>query len=251
MKNILFTLIISISFVTFAFGQDVTGILKEGDRLELVPDQKAAFLKFKEALKIQPTNLHALTKCAELCSSIGNREATTKSRDDYFAVALIYAKTAYKLYPESDVANVAMAIAQGRIILLKSGKEKIVAVKDLKMFAEKAVSVNPNNFKAWHILGKWHYEVSNLTSFERGAAKIFYGALPTASLANAIAYYEKAKTLSPNFILNYLELAKAYKRNGEKVKAIKQLNFLLTLKNIVEDDAKVKIEAGDLLKKLK
>jgi tetratricopeptide (TPR) repeat protein len=249
MKQFLVGLFISVTIFAHAYGQDVAAILKEGDRLELVPDQKAAFLKYKEALKIQPTNLHALTKCAELCSSIGNRETTTINRDNYFAVALIYAKTAYKLYPETDAANVAMAIAQGRIILLKSGKEKIAAVKDLKMYAEKAVAVNPNNFKAWHILGKWHYEVSNLTSLERGAAKLFYGALPAASLANAITYYEKAKALSPNFVLNYLELAKAYKRNGDKAKAVAQLNFLLTLKNVVEDDMKVKTEAADLLKK--
>jgi uncharacterized protein (DUF1810 family) len=232
-----------------SFAQDVSALIKEGDRLELVPDQKAAFAKFKEALKIQPTNLHALCKCAELASGIGNREASTKTRDDYYAVSLIYAKTAYKLYPASDEANVAMAIAQGRIILLKSGKEKIAAVKDLKNYAEKALAANPNNFKAWHILGKWHYEVSNLSSLERTAAKIFFGALPASSLASSIACYEKARTLSNTFILNYLELAKAYYRNNEKAKAVAQLNFLLTLKNMVEDDAKIKTEAEGLLKK--
>jgi hypothetical protein len=232
-----------------SYAQDVNSLLKEGDRLELVPDQKASFLKFKEVLKIQPSNLHALAKAAELCSSIGNRETNTKTRDDYFAVALIYAKTAYKLYPETDEANVAMAIAQGRIILLKSGKEKIAAVKDLKAYAEKATKVNPNNFKAWHILGKWHYEVSNLSSFERGAAKIFYGALPTSSLASSIACYEKAKVLNNNFALNSLELSKAYKRNGEKDKAIALLKHAISLKNIVEDDPKIKLEAQGLLKK--
>jgi tetratricopeptide (TPR) repeat protein len=245
----LVALFASILFSFTSFAQDVAALLKEGDRLEFVPDQKAAFVKFKEVLKIQPSNLHALSKCAELASSIGNREATIKTRDDYFAVSLIYAKTACKLYPASDEANVAMAIAQGRIILLKSRKEKIAAVKDLKMYAEKALVANPNNFKAWHILGKWHYEVSNLSSLERTAAKIFFGALPASSLTSAISSYEKAKVLSNTFILNYLELAKAYYRNNEKVKAIAQLNFLLTLKNVVEDDTKIKVEAQALLKK--
>jgi hypothetical protein len=233
-----------------SFSQDVNAMLKEADRLVLVPDEKAAFLKFKEALKLQPTNLHALAQAAEICSNIGNRETNNKTRDDYFSVALIYAKTAYKLYPETDVANVAMAIALGRIILLKSGKEKIVAVKELKMYAEKAIVANSNNFRAWHILGKWHYEVSNLSAFERGAAKLFFGALPASSFATSIACYEKAKALSNNFSLNYLELAKVYKRNGEKAKAITQLNYLLTLKNVTDDDAKIKEEARALLKKL-
>jgi tetratricopeptide (TPR) repeat protein len=231
------------------FSQDIHAIIKEADRLEIVPDEKAAFIKFKEALKIQPTNLHALVKCAELCSNIGNRETNTKTRDDYYKVALIYAKTAYKLYSETDDANVTMAIALGRIILLKSGKEKIVYVKELKSYAEKAIAINPNNFRAWHILGKWHYEVSNLSAFERTAAKIVYGALPASSFTSSIACYEKAKALRNNFALNYLELAKALKRNGEKNKAISQLNYLLTLPNKVQDDEKIKGEARGLLKK--
>ncbi len=241
--------LVSLLITKISFSQDINAIIKEADRLEIVPDEKAAFIKFKEALKIQPTNLHALVKCAELCSNIGNRETNTKTRDDYFKVALIYAKTAYKLYPESDDANVAMAVALGRIILLKSGKEKIVYVKELKGYAEKAIATNPNNFRAWHILGKWHYEVSNLSAFERTAAKIVYGALPTSSIASSITCYEKAKALSSNFALNYLELAKAYKRNGEKSKAIAQLNYLLTLPNKVQDDEKIKAEARGLLKK--
>jgi tetratricopeptide (TPR) repeat protein len=247
--KLLSLVLLSIFISVNVFSQDVHPLLKEADRLETVPDEKAAFVKFKEALKIQPNNLHALVKCAELCSSIGNRESNTKTRDDYFKVSLIYAKTAYKLYPESDDANVAMAIAVGRIILLKSGKEKIASVKELKGYVEKAIAVNPNNFRAWHILGKWHYEVSDLNGFERTAAKIMYGALPSSSLASSITCYEKAKALSSNFALNYLELAKAYKRNGEKTKAIAQLNYLLTLPNKVQDDERIKEEARWLLKK--
>ncbi len=240
-----FSIFISIHVLS----QDVHSIIKEADRLEAAADEKAAFVKFKEALKVQPNNLHALAKCAELCSSIGNRETNTKTRDDYFKVALIYAKTAYKLYPESDAANVAMAITVGRIVLLKSGKEKIASVKDLKAYVEKAIAVNPNNFRAWHILGKWHYELSGLNGFERTAAKLMYGALPASSLASSIVCYEKAKTLSNNFALNYLELAKAYKRNGEKAKALAQLNYLLTMPNKIQDDEKIKGEARGLLKK--
>jgi tetratricopeptide (TPR) repeat protein len=239
----------SIFMSSNVFSQDINAIIKEADRLEAAADERAAFLKFKEALKIQPSNLHALTRASELCSSIGNRETNTKVRDDYFKVALIYAKTAYKLYPENDAANVSMAIAVGRIVLLKSGKEKIASVKELKSYVEKAIAVNPNNFRAWHILGKWHYELSGLNGFEKTAAKLLYGALPASSLASSITCYEKAKSLSSNFALNYLELAKAYKRNGEKAKAVAQLNYLLALPNKIQDDEKIKGEARGLLKK--
>lgn len=234
-----------------SYAQDITVIVKEADRLEAIPNEKAAFLKFKEVLKIQPSNLYALTKCSELCSRIGARETTAKMKEDYIATGIIYAKTSLRLYPESDDANVAMAICIGRTILTKSGREKISAVKEIKSYADKAIAINPKNFKAWHILGKWNYEVSNLSGLERTAAKIIYGGLPAASLKNSINCYEKAKAISPSFILNYLELARAYKKNGESIKALPILNYMLTLKNQTEDDPRIKVDAQNMLASIK
>ncbi|MEP6712730.1 MAG: hypothetical protein ABJA37_09955 [Ferruginibacter sp.] len=231
-----------------SIAQDINSYINEGNRLEALPDEKAAFQKFKIALKLQPGNLYALNKCSELCSRIGNREKDIKSRDNYYAAAVIYARTALKISPTNDEANVVMAIAVGRTVLIKSGKEKISAVKDIKHYADIALKTNAQNFKAWHILGKWNYEVSNLNMMERAAAKIFFGGLPDASLKNAISSYEKAKSLNPGFLLNYLELAKAYKRNDDTGKAIAQLRILLPLPMQTEDDPRIKTEAQKLIK---
>ena len=229
--------------------QDANTLIAEGQKLETAMDEKAALSKYKEVLKIAPQNLIALTRCSEICSATGNRETTSKTRDAYFNAAILYAQTAYKLYPESDLSNVSMAIAVGRIVLRKSGKEKIASVKDLKAYADKAVKVNPNNFRAWHILGKWNYEVSNLTAFERTAAKLLFGSLPTASFTTAVSCYEKAKAINGAFVVNYLELARAYKKNGDNVKAKVALNTMLGIKNGTLDDVNAKEEGKLMLAK--
>ena len=249
MKFIVTILALLIS-TNIIFAQDANTLIAEGQKLEAALDEKGAIVKFKEALKLSPQNLMALTRCSEICSSIGNREPTTKTRDAYFNAALLYAQTAIKLYPESDLSNVSMAIAVGRIVLTKSGKEKVASVKDLKAYAEKAVKVNPNNFRAWHILGKWHYEVSNLSGLERAAAKLLFGALPAASFATSVSCYEKAKTLNAAFVLNYLELAKAYKKNGDIAKAKAILTAMQAVKNNAADDVRIKEEGRVLLAKL-
>lgn len=231
--------------------QDIQVLIKEGKRLEKIPDEKAAFSKFKLILKHDPGNLYALTKCSELCSRIGKREKDPGSRDSYYNAAVIYAKNALRLFPQSDEANVVMGIALGRSSLVKSGKEKIAAAKEIKHYAETALKYNPSNFKAWHIIGKWNFEVSNLNLLERAAAKVLYGGLPNASLKNAIYAYEKARVLNPNFLLNYLELAKAYKKNNEKQKSIELLKTLLNLPSQIEDDPLIKNETTALLKSWK
>ena len=246
MRNLLMVLLLCIS--NLSQSQDISVVLKEAERLEAIPNEKEALKYFKEALKIQPLNLHALTKCSELCSRIGAREKVQQTRDSYFQAALIYAKTATKYHPNSDEALVVMGIAMGRMALTKSGKEKIATVKEIKHYAEMALKINPDNFKAWHIIGKWNYEVSSLTVLEKAATKVFYGGLPDASLKKSIEAYEKAKSLSPSFTLNYLELAKAYKKNNQKKNAIPLLRYALTIPNRTEDDERIKKEAAELLK---
>ena len=248
--KIISTLILSFILFTTVSAQDINAIIKEADRLEAIPSEKAAFNKFKEALKIHPDNLYALIKCSELCSRVGKREATKEARSSYYEAAKIYATTALKVNDKSSDANAVMAIALGRTALEKSGKEKIAAVKDIKKYGDLAVLYDPNNFKAWHILGKWFYEVSNLNMFERAAAKVFFGGLPSATLKESIAAYEKAKALNSKFLLNYLELAKAYKRNDDDQKAIQVLKAMPSIPNMTEDDALIKSEGVKLLRTL-
>ncbi len=242
--------VFSFLFSISIYGQDVAAIIKEAQRLEATLNEKAAFNKFKEVLQLQPNHLHALTKCSELASRISKREKSKVIREAYYSIAKSYATNALKVDANSSDANAAMAIAMGRAALDKSGKEKIAAVKEIKKYCDLAIKYNANNYVAWHIIGKWHYEVSNLNGIERTAAKIFFGGLPSASLKESIQAYEKAKTIDPGFVLNYLELARAYKRNNEKPKAISMLKILAVLPNKTEDDINIKDEAAIFLKDL-
>jgi tetratricopeptide (TPR) repeat protein len=113
----------------------------------------------------------------------------------------------------------------------------------------KALKLNPQHGRAWHVIGKWHYEVSDLNMFEKAGVKLMYGGLPPASIKMAIQAYEKAKLYEPNFALNFLELSKAYKRDGQKDKAIGLLKLLPSIPSRTIDDARIKNEGAALLKK--
>lgn len=241
-----------ISFVlvlacTALFGQHYDQLLSEAHKSESANQEENALQYYLAANKEKPSEIEPLYKTAELYSRIGNRMVDSKMKEKYYNSSLLFAKQLLKIHPESDQSHVAMAIAFGRIALTKSGKEKIVNVKEIKEHAEKALKINPSNFKAWHILGKWHYEVSGLNFIENAAVKLFFGGLPNSSYASAINAYEKAKKISPGFLLNYLELAKAYKKAGMKETAILQLKVILQSPNLTEDDPRIKKEAGALL----
>jgi tetratricopeptide (TPR) repeat protein len=245
-RTLIFVLFISVPCIII--GQDIPTLIREAQQYESALNEDAAFKKYQEVLKYQPINVMALCKCSELCSRIGARQPKKETKVDYFKAGRRYAELALKLNPSSSEANFVMAVAMGRMALISNGRDKIEAVNEIKKYAENAIRLDPQDFKGYHVLGKWHYEVSNLSGVERTAAKLFFGGLPKASLKESIWYYEKSKALFPELNLNYLELAKAYHRNNENKKAIELLKKLETMSFKTADDARVKKEGQKLLK---
>jgi tetratricopeptide (TPR) repeat protein len=223
-------------------------LLAEAHVYEVQRNEKAAYDKYKEVLRAAPRNVQALVKCSELCSRIGKRETTEQKRDDYYKAAKTYADIALSIAPNHSEANCVMAIALGRISLNHSGKEKVNAAKDIRKYVDKALLYDANNYKAWHVLGRWHFELSSLNVIERTAVKVFFGKIPHASFKDAIVALEKANDLSKGFILNYFELARAYKKAGQKAKAIATIKQMLQLPDTTEDDAATKADGEALLK---
>jgi hypothetical protein len=234
-------------FPCLLFSQDLSQLLKEAQLQESLFHENDAFLQYAEIIKRDPGNLLALWKCSELCSRIGARQGDKEKMRPYFIAARNYAVSAMRVNPNSSDANCVMSFALGRVSLISGTKERVVLAKDVKYYAENAIRLDPNNFRAYHILGRWNYEVSNLNLAEKSFARLFYGRLPSASLEDAIYDFEKSRSINPGFILNYLELAKSYHRMDEDKKAISNLRILLGLPNLIYDDARAKVIARQLL----
>lgn len=230
--------------------QNVAVLMQQAESFEKAFKDDEALKKYTEVLKYEPLNIDALCKTSELYSVIGKRRPTKEEQKQYYKTGESYARKALKVNPNHSEANFAMAISMGRMALISSGKEKIVAVKEIKTYADKCIQLDPKNYKGYHVLGKWHYEVSDLNSLEKWIVKITYGALPPSSLEESIKNYEKSKHLSPGFLLNYLELAKAYKRKGETNKARALLEQLQKLPPAASDDGKIKSLGRKLLNEL-
>jgi tetratricopeptide (TPR) repeat protein len=236
-----------IGFPCLLFSQDVSQLLKEAQQQESLLHESEAFLKYAQVVKLDPVNLLALWKCSELCSRIGARQPDKEKMRPYFVAAKNYASAALSVNTNSSEANCAMSFALGRISKVSTTKERVILARDVKFYAEKAIRLDPSNFRAYHILGRWNYDVSELNVAERSFARVFYGKLPDASLDDAITDFEKSRTLYPAFILNYYELARSYHRMGEDKKAVGYLRTLLTMQDLIYDDTRVKLIARQLL----
>jgi tetratricopeptide (TPR) repeat protein len=231
--------------------QDADALLKDAQKLETSFREADALQQYLQVLRLQPSNVAVLCKVSELYNVLGKRQASKDVEKQYYRTGKVYAEKALSVNPNYSDANFVMAMAMGRMSLISSGSEKIKAVKEIKYYAERCIQLDPNNYKGYHVLGKWHYEVSDLNSLERWLVKVTYGSLPQSSLDQSIYYYEKCGRLNPSFVLNYLELAKAYKRKDENAKAISLLTTMLKLPSLTGDDARIKAEGKKMLEELK
>lgn len=250
MKRIFFILFSFLSMAAIQ-AQDINVILKEADNLEKQQKEADALEKYKQVLLLNPTQFKSLVKSAELNVSLGNRQPDKNNKRLYYETALSFANRAFQSDSTHADASYSVAMAAGKMTDVETENKKIVAyVKDVKRYADRALLINPNHAKANYTLGKWHYEMANLSGIKKAAVKLFYGGLPEGTLEKAIQYMEKCKTLEPYFVNNYLDLAKAYKDNRQPAPAIEILTKLVKLPTRTTDDVALKAEGGKLLESM-
>ena len=241
---------VSVLLLPQARAQDVGYLVREGEQLQKSMKDEDALKKYQEALRLSPNDIAALVKASETNSILGNRQQDAKRKREFFTAARTYAESALKIDSAHAGANYVMAMAMGRMSLISGGKEKAQYVRDIKSHVDASLKADPNHARSLHILGKWHHEVTSLNFAEKAALKLVYGGLPSSSLSQAIQAYEKARSLDPSFVLNHLELAKAYRANGQSDKAIDVLTRMQRLPPKSADDAGYKAEGKKMLDSL-
>lgn len=218
--------------------QDINVLLKEALNFEYKFKDAEALEKYKQVLALDAKNEKALIKAADLSSAIGARQTDKGIKTTYYTQALSYANQAVTANNKNADAYVALATANGKMTEVENQNKKVVAfVKEVKINADNALSINPDHAMANFIEGKWHYEMVSLNWAKKLAVKTLYGGLPKASLEKAAEYLEKSKAQDPYFVLTYLTLAKVYKEKSSPTEMIEVLNKLVKLPKRTIDDA--------------
>ncbi len=251
MKRTILFLLCSTTVIFSISGQNINQLITQGVALKNAYNEEAALVKFNAALKIDPNNFDAVWNASYCTAILGNRQATSSEQADWFKRADELADQALQLNSTSTDANYVKALAVGRLALISDTRTKIELSRDVKTFSELAIKYDKGNEKAWHTLGRWHYEVKELGATKMVLIKLIYGGLPKASYESAVECFKKAISLKPDYILYYLDLAHAYDELNEDEKAILILNKALALSPESPDDPGRLEECRQLLDDLK
>jgi len=138
-------------------------LLKEAYNLELKFNEQDALAKYKQVLINEPNNYRALTKAVELSCSIGARNSNPKDKRLLYESALAFANRALISDSNNATSFYLLSLSSGKMTEVETeNKKKVAFVRDIKVYADKALQLNPNHALANFIEGKWHYEMVTL-----------------------------------------------------------------------------------------
>lgn len=249
---------LNVRIFAFLFFLSVSAVLAQApDDLVYAGDQLAADFKFPEALaqyerayKADTSNCTALWKIAETHINLGEEADKILQKQHYYS-AEKWARKAVTLCPEEPNAHFFLAVSSGLIALFEGGKMKINRSKVIQSEAEKTVALDPKHDGAYHVLGRWHREVANLSWFLKAAAKVIYGGVPPgASNEAAVANFRQAIDIRPNWINHHLQLGLTYMKIKKWAEALDSFEAALKLPNIDHQDQEHKEKAKKLLGKV-
>lgn len=180
---------------------------------------------FEKLIKIDSTNINYLSYASlgygKRLSFLEDPENKTKF-DRFYAKAKEYAKKALAINSNHAMANFVYALSIGQGIKRASNKEKIKMAKNLQIYAEKAIKLDPSLPGPYHIMGAWHRTVAGFSSFERGMMNTFMGGAPKGgTYEESVKMFKKAISLNPKYSAHYHELAMTYEAMGKIDFAIK------------------------------
>ena len=196
-----------------------------------------ALAVYQEILKTRPAHYLALWQAAVLSVKIGNRYSDETRKAAYFEAGRHYADRALLLQPEGGESNYAVAVALFSQATLYRAGARVVAFRDLRSHVYLATERRPDLAEAWGLLGRWQYRVAHYNLLERIYSKLVLGGVPAGGDSReAMADLEKARALAPLNLQFCYDLARMYRYQGRRRRAITLLQEAERIPPLTSED---------------
>lgn len=194
-----------------------------------------------------PSSVEVLWRLSRVEVDLGEDQEATEDQERHYRESLEYAREAIAADSTNSNAWMSEGIGAGRVALISDTRRKIELSRLVKNSADRAIELDPSNDIAYHVRGRWHYEVSSLGFFTNAIVRVVYGGLPDASYEQAAEDFRRALELK-NWMGHRLELGRTYIALGNEEAAREQLQEVLTMDNPYDADTEeYRSDARELL----
>jgi tetratricopeptide (TPR) repeat protein len=234
-----------------SWAESVEELLKKGDVLDRRFQAAEALKVYQEAEKQEPNNAKVLTRMARQYRHLMADAGSKWEKLRLGGMALNYSQRAAAAGPNDSDAQLSVAITYGKIVPLQGSKEQVQASPKIKASVDRAIALNSNNDTAWHILGRWHRVLADVSPVKRALGSVVVGKLPTGSNEEALRALQKAVSINPRRPMHHIEMGRILAQMNRDGEARQALEKGLSLPNMDKDDAELKDVGRQVLAKLK
>jgi len=231
--------------------EPVDDLIKKGDVFDQKFQAGEALKFYLPAEKLDPKSVRILTRIARQYRHLMQDASAKEEKLRLGKISLTYAQRAAALGPNDAEAQLSVAISLGKMLAFQGAKEQVDASPRIKVAVDKALALDPRNDTAWHILGRWHRVLADVSGVKRALAGAIYGKLPVGSNDEAERCLLKAIAINPNRLNHYIELGLVYTQMGRKDDARRFINKGLAMPDVEKDDPEMKRLGREALAKLR
>ena len=247
MKKAISVILILMGFV---FAQSFDDLIAQADVKHDIDDYDGTFELLKQAEQLESGNIEVVWRLARAHFDFADNSEDEEVISDNYYKGLEFAKQALELDDNHAEPHKWYGILIGKVGELEGTKQKILNSYEVKDHTMKAIELDPTDDGNFHVMGRWHYTLADLSWVERKIAGLIYAKPPQASFEEAAEYFKKAIALSPDDIRNHLWLGNTYVALGKDEMAKQEYNTALGITAETDSDRKLQKEAQGLLSEL-
>lgn len=216
-------------------------------------DIRGALAAFEEAVSHVPDDARMLACLSKQWSDITFVPETPKAEGKLCAEkGISLATQAIEMDSSCALGHIAAGVGRGRLTFFVDNGTKVKLAADAQQDALAALAADPDNDLAHHLLGRWHFEMSQVNFVVRTMIRVVFGtALKPGTLQEALEAYQKAAELNPGRLIHRVELARTALRLGHTSLAAREL---LVAEGLVVEDINAhltSLDGKDMLAKLR
>jgi tetratricopeptide (TPR) repeat protein len=234
---------------TLLAGPSVEQLLEQGAVFDRRFEPTRALEYYLRAEKMAPEELRVLLPIARQYRHLMADAQAKEEKVRLGRIGLRYAERAVAIAPEDGQAHLSVALSLGKMMVFLGPKEQASTCMDLKDAVDRTLQLDPVNDLAWHILGRWHRNLAEVSGLKRFLANAMFG-LPKGSNEEAERCLNKAIDLNPSRLMHYIELGRVCAQEGRKDEARRLIEQGMAMPNVEKDDPDIKERGRETLARL-
>lgn len=248
MKKPVIMLVTGLLIFMPAKGQStVADLLDQADAAHEKNQYETVYDLLKQAEQKDPDNFEVIWRLARAHFDFSDNSTDEDVISGNIYDGFDYAKRALAMHDDRAESHKWYGILIGRVGEIEGTEQKIKNSYKVAEHTKIAIELDPDDDGNYHVMGRWHYTLADLSWIERKIASWVYATPPEASFEEARDYFAKAISIDPSDIRNYVWLGKTYEELDDEDAAAKAYRDALKITADSDSDRILQDEARELL----